>query len=289
MATIALATYRDLPQLTPEDQLVCALLQTLGVQAQPAVWDAQDIAWDSYQAVVVRSCWDYHLHPGRFIAWLRELEQLQVPLWNPAPLLQWNLHKTYLRDLQMQSVAVPPTSWLERGCQANLEAIFANHGWSEAVVKPAVSATAYNTWRTTREHAKQDQPRFAELLQHSDILVQQFMEPVVADGEWSFVFFQKQYSHAVLKKAKPGDFRVQDDFGGTVEVQSPSMALIEQAQQIIHCIKDPLLFARVDGIELDRRLVLMELELIEPFLFLQSDPHAVERFAHAILTMLPNA
>jgi hypothetical protein len=90
------------------------------------------------------------------------------------------------------------------------------------------------------------------------------------------------------KKAKPGDFRVQDDFGGTVEALSPGMALIEQAQQIINCIKGPLLFARVDGIERDGQLMLMELELIEPFLFLQSNPHAIERFAHAILAVLPN-
>lgn len=100
--------------------------------------------------------------------------------------------------------------------------------------------------------------------------------------------FQKQYSHAVLKKAKPGDFRVQDDFGATVEVVAPGTALIEQAQQIINSINDPLLFARVDGIELDGRLVLMELELIEPFLFLTNSPHAIERFARAILTLLPN-
>ena len=236
----------------------------------------------------MRSCWDYHLHPSSFIRWLRYLEQLQVPLWNPTPILQWNLHKTYLRDLQTQGVTIPPTCWLKRDSKAELATILADHGWREAVVKPAISATAYHTWRTTREQARQDQERFAALLQHSDVLVQQFMDPVVTYGEWSLVFFQKQYSHAVLKKAKPGDFRVQDDFGGTVEVVSPGMALIEQAQQIIDCIKDPVLFARVDGIELDGRLVLMELELIEPFLFLQSNPHAVERFAHAIRMILPN-
>ncbi|MEP7188014.1 MAG: hypothetical protein ABI901_02335 [Roseiflexaceae bacterium] len=286
MSTIALVTYRALPQLTPEDQLVCALLQTLGVQTHAVIWDAPDVAWDSYQAVVVRSCWDYHQHPSRFIAWLRHLEQLQIPLWNPAPILHWNLHKTYLRELQTQGVAIPPTCWLTRGCTAELATIFADHGWKEAVIKPAISATAYHTWRTTREQGRQDQSRFAALLQHSDMLVQQFMDPVVTDGEWSFVFFQKQYSHAVLKKAKPGDFRVQDDFGGTVEVVSPGLTLIAQAQQIINCIKGPLLFARVDGIELDGRLILMELELIEPFLFLTSTPHAIERFARALLKEL---
>lgn len=257
----------------------------LGVQTHAVIWDAPDVAWETYQAVVVRSCWDYHLHPSRFIAWLRHL---QIPLWNPAPLLEWNLHKTYLRDLQAQGVTIPPTCWLTRGSAADLATIFADRGWKEAVIKPAISATAYHTWRTTREQARQDQERFAALVQHTDMLVQQFMEPVVAEGEWPFVFFQKQYSHAVLKKAQPGDYRVQDDFGGSVEVVSPRMALIEQAQQIIDCIKDPLLFARVDGIELDGRLVLMELELLEPFLFLQSHPPAVERFARAIRTILPN-
>jgi len=289
MSTIALVTYRDLPQLTREDQLVCSFLQTLGVETQAVVWDAPDVAWDSYQAVVVRSCWDYHLHPSRFIRWLRYLEHMQVPLWNPIPILQWNLHKTYLRDLQAQGVAIPPTCWLKRSCTAELATILTEQGWKKAVIKPAISATAYQTWRTTHEQARQDQSRFAALVQHSDILVQHFMDPVVAYGEWSFVFFHKQYSHAVLKKAQAGDFRVQDDFGGTVEVVSPGMALIEQAQQIIHCIKGPLLFARVDGIELGGRLVLMELELIEPFLFLESDPHAVERFARAIVRALPNA
>jgi glutathione synthase/RimK-type ligase-like ATP-grasp enzyme len=287
MPTIALVTYRDLPQLTSEDQLVCSALQALGVQAQAVVWDAPDAAWEHYQAVVVRSCWDYHLHPSRFTTWLGELERLQVPLWNPAPILRWNMHKTYLRDLHARGIAVPPTCWLERGGRAELATIFAEHGWQEAVIKPAISATAHNTWRASRATSRQDQPRFAAMLQDSDILVQQFMEPVVSEGEWSFVFFHSQYSHAVLKKAKPGDFRVQDDFGGTVEVVSPALELIEQAQQIVDSVGSPLLFARVDAIDLNGRLVLMELELIEPFLFLKSDPHAVERFARAILTLLP--
>ena len=288
MPTIALVTYRDLPQLTSEDQCLCSFLQTLGVQTHAVIWDAPDVVWDTYQAVIVRSCWDYHLHPSRFLTWLRHLKRLQIPLWNPAPVVEWNLHKTYLRELHMQGVAIPPTCWLTRGCTVELATIFVDQGWKEAVIKPAISATAYHTWRTTREKGRQEQLRVAASLQHADMLVQQFMDPVVTYGEWSFVFFHKHYSHAVLKKAKFGDFRVQDDFGGTVEVVSPGKALIEQAQQIIQCIKEPLLFARVDGIERDGRLVLMEVELIEPFLFLTSTPHAVERFARAILTVLPN-
>ena len=287
MASIAFVTYRDLPHLTSEDQLVCSCLQRYGVTTHAVVWDAPNVVWDSYDAVVVRSCWDYHLQPSAFSAWLTALECLQAPLWNPAPLLRWNLHKSYLRDLHAQGVAIPPTCWLDRGSHTNLGTLCAEHGWEEVIIKPAISATAYQTWRTTRTQAHHDQPGFAARLQHADLLVQQFMEPVVTAGEWSFVFFQKQYSHAVLKKAKVGDFRVQDDFGGTVEVGSPGLGLIEQAGQIINAIADPFLFARVDGIERDGQLVLMELELIEPFLFLKSDPNAIERFARAILTVLP--
>jgi glutathione synthase/RimK-type ligase-like ATP-grasp enzyme len=288
LSTIAFVTYRDRPQLTAEDQRVCSILQRYGVKTQAVIWDAPDIRWNSYDAVVVRSCWDYHLQPSTFSAWLADLERLQVPLWNPVPILRWNLHKSYLHDLHAQGVAIPPTCWLARGCQADLKTVLADHGWAEAVIKPAISATAYQTWRTIRQQGTQDQPHFAASLQHADLLVQQFMEPVVKAGEWSFVFFHKQYSHAVLKKAKAGDFRVQDDFGGTVEVVSPGRRLLEQAQQIINAIAGPLLFARVDGIELEGQLVLMELELIEPFLFLDSDPQASERFARAILTVLPN-
>ena len=286
---LALATATKFATLVPDDRLLVDALAHRKISANGAVWNDPAVRWSDYDAVVIRSCWDYHLHPSSFIRWLRYLEHMQVPLWNPTPILQWNLHKTYLRDLQAQGVAIPPTCWLKRSCTAELATILTEQGWKKAVIKPAISATAYQTWRTTHEQARQDQSRFATLLQYSDVLVQQFMDPVVTYGEWSFVFFHKQYSHAVLKKAQAGDFRVQDDFGGTVEVVSPGLALIEQAQQIVHCIKGPLLFARVDGIELDGRLILMELELLEPFLFLESDPHAVERFARAIVRALPNA
>jgi hypothetical protein len=287
MASIAFVTYRDLPHLTAEDQLVCASLQHVGVQTHAVVWDAPDVDWTTYDAVIVRSCWDYHLHPRTFSAWLTALERLHVPLWNPAALLRWNLHKRYLRDLHAQGVTIPPTCWLERGSHATLETVLAEQRWEAAVIKPAISASAYQTWRTTWAQAPHDQPHFAARLHLGDLLVQQFMAPIVTDGEWSFVFFHKRYSHAVLKKAKPSDFRVQDDFGGTVEVVAPGRGLIAQAEQIINGIAGSVLCARVDGIDLNGHLVLMELELIEPFLFLKHDPHAIERFAHAILIVLP--
>lgn len=287
MASVAFVTYRALPQLTSDDQAVCAYLQRDGVTTCAVAWDAPDDDWSAYDAIVVRSCWDYHLQPGAFSAWLAAMERRQRPLWNPAPLLRWNLHKNYLRDLHAQGVPVPPTCWLECGSHAELETLLAEHDWERAVVKPAISATAYGTWRTTRAQAHRRQARFAAQLQQTDLLVQQFSDPVVTDGEWSLMFFHKRYSHAVLKRAKSGDFRVQDDFGGTVERASPDPEVIEQAERIISRIAGPLLYARVDGVTQDGQFVLMELELIEPYLFLGSDPRAADRFADAIRSALP--
>lgn len=287
MASVAFVTYRALPQLTSDDRAVCARLQGDGVSARAVAWDTPDVSWADYDAIVVRSCWDYHLQPGAFLAWLAALEQIRAPIWNPAPLLRWNLHKSYLRDLQAQGVAIPPTCWLARGAQAELGDLMAERGWEQAVVKPAISATAYGTWRTTRAQAPRRQARFAAQLQQTDLLVQRFSTPVVTDGEWSLMFFQKRFSHAVLKKAKSGDFRVQDDFGGTVERATPDPALIDQAERILSRIDGPLLYARVDGVAQDGQFVLMELELIEPYLFLGSEPSAAERFAEAIRAALP--
>lgn len=202
------------------------------------------------------------------------------------PVVAWNLDKHYLKELSEEGLPVPPTLWLEQTCQADLEAILEEQGWSKAVVKPTVSATAYQTWITTPEQARLDQARFKEMLKRASVMVQQFVPEVQTHGEWSFIFFGGDYSHAVLKRARQGEFRVQDEYGGYLDSASPSDALIEEASKVVDLIEHELLFARVDGIERDNKLYLMELELIEPFLFLAHDPLAVERFGEAIISAL---
>lgn len=286
MTTIAFATYREQPNLTASDQLVLPYLHKHQFQTTSVIWDDPRVQWHNYRAVILRSCWDYHLYPRAFADWLTHLEKHQNTVFNPVPLLRWNMHKTYLRDLAKQHVPIPPTQWLERGSVVELAHLLHENDWQEAVVKPSISATAYQTWRVSRTTATEQQSRLDAMLQQADILVQKFVPEVVSAGEWSLIFFNQQYSHAVLKQARHGDFRVQDDFGGIEIVREPPLSLRIQAQHIVSLLPEPLLFARVDGVDVDGKFVLMELELIEPALFLSLHADAPQRFAHAILEHL---
>lgn len=277
---IALATYRALPQLAKDDQLLQAALTARGHRADAVVWDDPDVAWQHYDLIMVRSCWDYHLRPAAFRAWITRLETLGVPLWNPPALLRWNLDKRYLLDLAGRGVPVVPTLYLERRTIPDLAALLAERGWSEAVVKPAIAATAFHTWRTRAAAAGAVQGRLATLLAERAMLIQPLM-PQIADGEWSLLYFGGAFSHAVLKRPAPGDFRSQDDFGATIEPRRAPPALVTQGLAMLAQLDEPWLYARVDGLLVDGVLTLMELELIEPSLFLDAAPAAAEQLAVA--------
>lgn len=286
MKRIAFATCRDLPTLAADERLVSEALARDGVAVAAAVWDDPLVRWEQYDAVVVRSTWDYHLRPDQFAAWIDRLEAARVPLWNPAPLLRWNLNKRYLADLAGRGLPVVPTAFLPAGAPANLAAILAEHGWEKAVVKPAVSASSHTTWCTTAAKAAADQGQFEAMLRQGDLLIQRYLPEILSAGEWSFIFLGGTYSHAVIKRPRQGDFRVQSAFGGTCEPENPPHLLMAQAERVVKAIDGPWLYARVDGVEVDGDLRLMELELIEPALFLTSDARGVECFARATLAAL---
>jgi hypothetical protein len=279
---VGLITCAKLPTLNDDDRLLGASLRARGIDAIPLLWDDKTLAWDSFEALVLRSCWDYHYRVDEFRAWLGRLEACDAKLWNPVPLVRENLHKGYLKRLAQAGVSVVPTLHLARGEAPHLAALLAERGWGEAVVKPAVSASAHETWTVGVENAVAMQARFDKLLAAGDVLVQPFMPTVKSHGEWSLVFLGGELSHAVLKIPRPGDFRVQEEFGGSVRVALPSARLRQDCETILERLEHPWLYARVDGIEVAGRFMLMELELIEPFLFLGSEPAAADRLASAV-------
>jgi hypothetical protein len=178
--------------------------------------------------------------------------------------------------------AVVQTHWVERGSNAKLVTVLEEEGWGEAVVKPVVSASAANTWRTSIERASAEEGRFRDLVEREGVMVQRFVQPVQTKGEWSLCFFGGEFSHAVLKRPVPGDFRVQSEFGGTRSKVTPDPALIAEASAVLAAAPERCLYARVDGCIVDGAFWLMELELLEPSLFLAYDPLAPARFAAAI-------
>lgn len=284
MQRIALATYSRLPSLGDDDRLLASSLAGLGVSAEAVVWDSPDAPWADFAAVVIRSCWDYQHRLAEFHAWIERLEQLRVPVWNPPALLRWNSHKGYLRDLASAGVRTVPTRWLTRGARVALAELLTAAGWQEAVVKPAVSASAHGTWRTSLASAAGDQARFDTLLTTGDVMVQPYVAAVRDPGEWSLLFLGGDYSHAVLKRPAPDDFRVQWEFGGSAVSTEPPLGVREDAARALAAAPGPTLYARVDGVGVDAntRLVVTELELIEPHLFLGWNREAPGRLARAL-------
>jgi len=284
MPRVALVTSSKLPNLTADDRLLLAPLEH-GIQAEPAIWDDAAVDWSSYDAIVLRSTWDYHLKPEKFLRWIDAQATAGTPLWNPATLVCWNANKTYLRDLDAKGIAIVPTIWPERGEPATLHERLHELGWKKAVIKPRISATAYRTHLITAENADSAQTLFEDSLAGAGVMVQKFMDSIIDEGEWSLMFFDGVFSHAILKTPASGDFRVQSDFGGSDRLVEPPAHVLQSARDILGKI-EPTLYARVDGVVEDDQFYLMELELIEPALFLSSRPGAPLRFAEAIAKKL---
>ena len=284
MKRIALATSEAYASLTTDDQALLEPLEARGISGTPVIWSDKAFSRPSVNGVVLRSCWDYHLRLSEFLTWLTYLEELKVPVWNAPALLRWNADKIYLRDLEAKGIRVIPTIWPEQG--ACLDEILRVARWDQAVVKPRVSATAYRTCLTSAWDTASAQVMLDELMSGPGALVQKFMPEIATTGEWSLMFFMGQYSHAVVKTPKNGDFRVQHDFGGEIRPAQPPSFVLADAQQILASLGIPPVYARVDGVESDGRLCLMELELIEPALFLTSSPLAAGLFAEAIASVL---
>lgn len=278
---IGFVTYAGAPDLTEDDRLVIEPLRHLGWSVDPLVWDDSSVDWTRYPALVLRSTWDYHKKAEDFSGWLGRIEDAGCSLWNPPGLVRWNMDKTYLRELSARAIPITPTVWLERHGRSNLGSLLGRTGWDRAVVKPTLSATAFLTWITTPQSAEADQSRMDEMLERGGVLVQKF-EDTISQGEWSLIFFRGVLSHSVLKVPSEGDFRVQKDYGGTSAAAAAPPAVIATAELVLAEVPVPWLYARVDLIDSESGVRLMELELLEPDLFLRHDPGAPERFASAI-------
>jgi hypothetical protein len=279
---IALATCEAWPRLTDDDRPLLEALAAHGLSAEPVPWRG-GADWGAYRGVLLRSVWDYFEHASEFSAWLARLETGRVPVWNPVPLVRWNLDKGYLRDLEARGVPVVPTLWTDPG--AGAEAVVARvraTGWPEVVLKPTVSAGAWRTLRVPADEVEAHRGAIREILAGSGLMAQPFLPEVLEAGEWSFVFFRGEWSHAVVKRPRPGDFRVQWTHGGTHAVAAPPAGLLAQARAVLDAAPSPGLYARVDGVVRGGRFLLMELEQIEPYLFFGESEASAERFVHAL-------
>ena len=293
---VALITYSGVPAITTDDRLLRDALIARGAEVEAKPWDAR-ADWSIYHRIVLRSCWNFHHLPTEFRGWVDNVKaRHDGSLMNAPALVQWSVDKRYLKDLESRGVAIVPTIWVSAGDgdeTPDLDALIAEQGWQGgAVVKPAISATAHDTWRVAPGDGGAHQARFRALVaaRPSGVMVQPYLLEI-EDGEWSLVFLGGEFSHAVRKRPAVGDFRVQHDFGGTIERLDPDPAIVEDARAVLRAAAEAtntgvadILYARVDGVARSGRLLLMELELIEPVLFFAQAPGAAARMAELIVT-----
>lgn len=287
---IALVTCQSLGNYTAnadsEDDRLFSYLKDKGYRISFQIWDDETVDWAAFDLAIVKSPWDYFDKIDAFYAWLDKMKETGCQVLNPIQTIRWNADKIYFKDLQQEGVAVVPTYWLDRNTTLNFTDVFKRLGTSKIIVKPRVSGGSKNTFAITTAEAEAYAPKINELLQEENFLAQPFLEEIKSEGEWSFIFFGGKYSHTVLKKAKPGDFRVQHFLGGSVHTPSPPTGLLATAQKVINRFASDCLYARLDGVQLNGELVLMEVELIEPFLFLSTDPQAIDRYHEALLKLV---
>ncbi len=279
---VALITDSEHPGLRPDDVGLDAAFAAEGAMATPVPWGSE-ISPDAFDVAVVRTPWDYFLHPKAFMEWV---DGVQVPILNPKEVLRWNLDKSYLQQLAELGVAEIPRTALIQAGEGDTAAMLTLVGGDRAVVKPVVSGGAHGT-----RVVSADQPLVWDPSESGAYIVQEFVDSVTERGEWSLIYFGGEFSHSVLKTPKAGDFRVQDDFGGAVSFEQPPAKLFDVAVGVLAGAQKalglaaPLPYARVDLVEAPGTGVglLMELELIEPELFFRADPGAQGRFARAVL------
>lgn len=280
--TIALLTCERLPELNPADRALIPILAEKDIVAVPVVWNAPNVRWQDFSALVVRTTWDYYKEAEAFRRWLDAMEQIGVPVFNPVSVVRDNMHKFYLKRFQEKGIAIVPTLFSAAPAPLAFDTLQAQ-GWNKIVIKPAVSAGSFLTdtyalSALTRDH-------FQEIVSQGDWLIQPFLPEIETQGELSMIFFNGSFSHAVLKKPKAGDFRVQKQYGGQYQRVDPSAELLQVAQHIA-TLENDLLYARVDGIIIDNQFHLMELELIEPDLYFEFGEDISQRFAASVLSRI---
>lgn len=261
-----------------------AALSAAGAEVDPVAWtNVGDVS--GYDLVLPLVAWGYHRDYPRWLAMLDRAEAEHWPMVNPPSLLRWNGDKAYLAELAERGVSTVPTLAVEACCDADLEEARRRFASDWLVIKPPISASAAGTHRLG---PNDDLPPGSR---RRPMIVQPLIEEIGRTGEFSLMLFAGEYSHAVVKRPKSGDFRVQEHHGGvTLPCSVPPVGAVKLAQAALAAAPAPAAYARVDIVPDDEGLLrIMELELIEPSLFLDHAPDGGQAFTRAILSFVQKA
>jgi glutathione synthase/RimK-type ligase-like ATP-grasp enzyme len=278
---IALLSIEDLSDFVADDELLVEPLRRLGHVAEFVPWQAA-VEWRKYDGVVIRTTWDYQHHLPAFLSVLQDIET-KTRLANPLEIVKWNADKkTYLRDIEKRGGKIVPTIWSDNGIDnRQTQAWFEHLQTDEIVIKPTIGANAQHAFRLKRGSV--DTGKLSKVFETRPYMVQPFMRGIVEEGEFSLFYFNGEYSHAILKTPQTGDFRVQEEHGGIIQATKPTADLLATGGRVMQYISPTPLYARIDFVRTgEGEFAVVELELIEPSMYLREAMHAPQMFAGAI-------
>ncbi len=269
-----------------EYRLLKDALERLGLSVNRTYWDDPNYDWGQTRAVVFRTIWDYFERFDEFWPWLQRIQN-QTQLINPMELLEWNIDKAYLFDLAQRGIPVVPSVLVKKGETRSLSAMAAQNNWTDLVVKPTIAGGGYLTYKYGADELDQRQTQFDALVQDRDMLVQGYIPSITTRGEASLMVFGGVFTHSILKRAKTGDFRVQDDFGGSVHPYEHTPDDVALAQKVMAQCSGVPAYGRVDIVWNEHHEPMVsELEIIEPELWVRNAPWSADYFAKAIANKL---
>jgi hypothetical protein len=264
------------------DKLLIEPMKSAGWDAEEISWRNENINWNNYDAVIVRSTWDYQKDYKKFIDVLEKINNSSAHLENNFELMKWNMNKKYLFDLEQDGIRIVDTLWKNTFNFNETQNSFYLFKTKEIIVKPNISANADNTFRLTEEDLLNRKNELEKIFENREFMVQPFMENIVEEGEYSLFFFNGDFSHCVLKKPKENDFRVQEEHGGKFKRVVPTEHQISIGKNIVSKLSSLPLYARTDLVRtIDNDFALMELEAIEPSLYFNMDEESPIKFVKA--------
>ncbi|MFO0727681.1 MAG: hypothetical protein U1E65_28135 [Myxococcota bacterium] len=278
MLDVAIATATTVPEPDADQALLLEALRSRGLRAEAWAWDEPSDPWPAARRVIIRSTWNYLHRPEAFLRWV---EQQGPRILNAPSVVRWNIHKRYLVELAAAGLPVVPTALIPKGSRQTLEAMLAERGWERAVLKPAVSAGSWATRRLSRGAlSAEDQAAYHSIVEERDLLLQPYIRSVEDYGERSIIMIDGALTHAIRKS--PRFFDGEESVTGPLPIADEER---EVAERFLAAGRQQgrLLYGRVDLARDEAgRPMLMELELIEPSLFLDRSPMAMARLADAI-------
>lgn len=281
MKKCAFLTLDETGDYVIDDEHAIEPLSALGWQVSTVSWRQTHTPWSDFDIVIIRSTWDYWNDVPAFLATLERIDH-ETRLVNPLDLVRWNLAKTYMRDLQKRGVGIVPTLWENTLQAGSFTTLRGSLGTDDIVVKPVVGANGEDAFRIAENDSPERLAGIVARFHNRDCMVQPFIPNIIKEGEYSLFFFGGIYSHSILKIPAKTEFRSQEERGAEIKKVEPERKLLKRARQALDSLSPSPLYARIDFVRHEGDFLVMELELIEPSLYLRMDPSAPGRFAASI-------